>query len=93
VFKTDPAQAAVQTRLALNLIRIYAVLSEPFIPDAAATMLAALKTDDRSWPMDVPAALAALPAGHAFETPDVLFRKIADEEREEWQQRFAGVRS
>ncbi|MCL7464540.1 methionine--tRNA ligase [Phaeovulum sp. NW3] len=93
VFKTDPAQAAVQTRLALNLIRIYAVLSEPFIPDAAATMLAALKTDDRSWPVDVPAALAALPAGHTFETPEVLFRKIADEEREEWQQRFAGVRS
>ncbi|MFP1643927.1 methionine--tRNA ligase [Pontitalea aquivivens] len=93
VFKTDPAQAAAQTRLALNLIRIYAVLSEPFIPDAAATMLAALKTDDNSWPVDVPAALSALPAGHAFETPDVLFRKIADEEREEWQQRFAGVRS
>jgi len=92
VVKEDPERAAAMVRLALNLIRVYAVLSEPFIPDAAAAMLAALGTDDRSWPEDVPAALAALPPGHAFTTPDVLFRKIADEEREEWQARFAGVR-
>lgn len=92
VFKTDPAQAAAQTRLALNLVRLYAVLSEPFIPDAAATMLAAMQTGDRSWPGDIRAALEVLPAGHAFATPEVLFRKIADEEREDWQNRFAGTR-
>ncbi|WP_420341784.1 methionine--tRNA ligase [Paenirhodobacter sp.] len=93
VFKTEPAQAAAQTRLALNLTRLYAVLSAPFIPDAADLMLAALKTEDRSWPTDIGAALSLLPAGHAFETPDVLFRKIADEEREDWQKRFSGIRS
>ena len=38
------------------------------------------------------AALEVLPAGHAFATPEVLFRKIADEEREDWQKRFAGTR-
>ncbi|RLL72775.1 methionine--tRNA ligase [Paenirhodobacter hankyongi] len=92
VFKTDPAQAAAQTRLALNLVRLYAVLSEPFIPDAAATMLAAMQTEDRSWPGDIRAALEVLPVGHAFATPEVLFRKIADEEREDWQNRFAGTR-
>ncbi len=91
-FKTDPAQAAAQARLALNLIRVYAVLSAPFIPDASETMLAAMKTDDTSWPGDVRAALSFLPAGHAFDVPDNLFRKIADEEREDWQQRFAGTR-
>ncbi len=93
VFKTDPAQAAAQARLALNLIRIYAVLSAPFIPDACATMLAAMQTEDLSWPSDARAALTALPAGHAFTTPEVLFRKIADEEREDWQKRFAGIRA
>lgn len=92
VFKTDPAQAAAQTRLALNLVRLYAVLSEPFIPDATATMLAAMQTGDRSWPEDIRAALEVLPVGHAFTTPEVLFRKIADEEREDWQNRFAGIR-
>ncbi|WP_417809166.1 methionine--tRNA ligase [Thioclava sp.] len=92
VFKTDPDRAAAIARLALNLIPLYAVLSTPFIPDAADSMLGAMQTEDRSWPLDVKAALTALPAGHAFTTPEVLFRKIADEEREEWQNRFAGMR-
>ena len=91
-FKTDPEQAAAQVRLGLNLIRLYAVLSQPFIPDASAAMLAAMQTQDDSWPEDVPAALGALPAGHAFTVPDVLFSKITDEQREDWQQRFAGTR-
>ena len=91
-FKENPQQAGVQTRLALNLIRFYAVVSSPFIPDAAATMMSAMKTQDASWPQDVKAALGALPAGHAFEVPEVTFRKITDDEREEWKMRFAGRR-
>ncbi|MYM54776.1 methionine--tRNA ligase [Thalassovita mangrovi] len=91
-FKEDPEQAAAQVRLGLNLIRLYAVLSAPFIPGTSATMLAAMNTQDDSWPNDVPAALAALSAGHGFTVPDVLFGKITDEQREDWQQRFAGTR-
>ena len=91
-FKENPQQAGVQTRLALNLIRFYAVVSSPFIPDAAAAMMSAMKTQDASWPPDVKAALGALPAGHAFEVPEVTFRKITDDEREEWKMRFAGKR-
>jgi len=91
-FKLDPEKAAMQTRLALNLARLYAVLSRPFIPDAAATIMQSLGCDDWAWPGDVAEALAALPEGHAFTTPEVLFRKITDEEREEWRARFAGGR-
>ena len=34
-FKEDPETAAAQVRLGLNLIRLYAVLSAPFIPSTA----------------------------------------------------------
>jgi methionyl-tRNA synthetase len=92
-FKTDPERAAAIIRLSLNLIRLYAVLSAPFIPEAAKSMLDALQTDDDSWPDDLETALAALPAGHEFTVPEVLFAKITDEQRTDWQARFAGVRS
>ncbi len=91
-FKTDPDRAAAQIRLALNLVRLYAVLSAPFVPDAAADMLKAMQTDDDSWPDDVPAALKVLTPGHAFTVPEVAFVKITDAQREEWQARFSGVR-
>ncbi|MEW2911394.1 methionine--tRNA ligase [Leisingera sp. JC11] len=93
VFKEDPEHAAAQVRLGLNLIRLYAVLSAPFIPHASDTLMAALNSDDRSWPEDVAAALSALPAGHGFTVPEVLFAKITDEQREEWQERFSGIRA
>jgi methionyl-tRNA synthetase len=93
VFKTDPVTAAMQTRLALNLIRLYAVLSAPFIPDAAAEMMAAMQTTDATWPGEIRTALETLPAGHAFTVPEVTFGKITDEERADWQVRFSGVRT
>ena len=92
-FKTDPEKAAMQVRLGLNLIRLYAVLSSPFIPFVADAMLAAMQSDDRSWPDDVRAAMQALPAGHAFTVPEVLFAKITDEQRDDWQDRFKGIRT
>ena len=91
-FKEDPETAAMQVRMGLNLIRLYAVLSAPFIPDAAARMLSAMNTLDMSWPSDMAAALNALPAGHAFAVHDVLFAKITDEQREDWATRFSGTR-
>ncbi len=90
--KTDPDTAAAQVRLALNLIRVQAVISRPFIPDAAAAMMAALHCDDWAWPGAAAEALETLAPGHAFTVPEVLFRKITDEERADWQARFAGTR-
>ncbi|WP_136684735.1 methionine--tRNA ligase [Falsirhodobacter xinxiangensis] len=93
VIKTDEDAAKAMVRLALNLIRLYAVISRPFIPDAAQTMMDALHCDDWTWPEDVATALDTLKPGHAFTVPEVLFTKIADEQREEWQTSFAGIRA
>ncbi|MEM9432853.1 MAG: methionine--tRNA ligase [Pseudomonadota bacterium] len=91
-FKIDPGRAATQINLALNLIRLYAVLSAPFIPDAAASMLDGMHTSDSSWPTEIETAMNALVDGHAFTVPDLLFAKITDEQRADWQSRFAGTR-
>ena len=93
VVKTDAAQAAAIVRLSLNLTRVYAILSQPFIPDAAAAMMTALGSTDWTWPGELGTALDSLPAGHAFSVPEVSFRKITDEERVDWQTRFSGVRA
>ncbi len=91
-YKQEPDRAAAIIRLSLNLIRLYAVLSEPFIPDASKTMLAAMGAGDAGWPDTIGDALASLEPGHAFTVPDVLFAKISDEDRESWQEKFSGQR-
>ncbi|MEO1276685.1 MAG: class I tRNA ligase family protein, partial [Pseudomonadota bacterium] len=89
--KTDPAAAGVSVRYALNLVRLYAVLSRPFVPDAAATMLAAFGPDTPdAWPTDTTAALETLAPGAPFTVPDNLFAKITDEARDAMADRFAG---
>ncbi|MEM1162347.1 MAG: class I tRNA ligase family protein, partial [Pseudomonadota bacterium] len=90
VFKTDEARAGAIMRCALNLVRLYALLSQPFIPDAADAMRAAMGVGGTDWPEDVPAAMSALPEGHAFTVPENLFAKITDDARDEMAARFAG---
>ncbi|MHA3915284.1 methionine--tRNA ligase [Halovulum sp. GXIMD14793] len=91
VFKEDEDRAAAIVRFALNLARLYGVLSAPFIPDAASAILTAMGASDADWPDDIAKALTALPGGHAFAVPDNLFAKITDEQREGWEARFAGA--
>jgi methionyl-tRNA synthetase len=98
-FKTDPDAAAAVIRISLNLIRLYAVLSAPFIPAASHRVLTALYGDQAAtpaataWPTNIAEALQAVPAEHPFSVPDVLFAKISDEDREDWATRFSGVRT
>ncbi|MEM6372166.1 MAG: methionine--tRNA ligase [Pseudomonadota bacterium] len=90
--KEDEAQAAMQIRIGLNLIALYAVLSSPFIPKASHDMHTALNTHAVVWPKDAGSALSLLKPGHRFQVPENLFVKITDADRESWQTRFAGER-
>lgn len=92
VFKTDPQAAGAVIRVGLNLIRLNAILSRPFTPDASDSMLAAFGlTGEQAWPANAAEALDALPPGHPFVTPEVLFAKITDERRAEMAARFEGT--
>ncbi|MFZ3569551.1 methionine--tRNA ligase [Streptomyces sp. BH097] len=91
--KTDKDAAALTLRTAMNLIRLYAVVSEPFIPASAAAMRAAfdLPGDDADWVTPEEASsLTTVPAGTPFTVPPVLFAKITDEDLESYKERFGG---
>lgn len=90
-FKEDPGKAAMQVRLGLNLIVLYATLSSPFIPFTAGILHRAMNSADM-WPDDVTSALHALHPGHEFFVPENLFAKISDDQSAEWEERFKGVR-
>ncbi|MFG2697434.1 methionine--tRNA ligase [Kitasatospora sp. NPDC048407] len=91
--KTDPEAAARTLRTAINLIHLYSVVSEPFIPTAAKTIRESftLDGDTRTWiSADEARSLSLVPAGTGFTVPPVLFAKITDEDLATWTERFGG---
>lgn len=89
----DRPRAELAVRLAINLIRVLAIVSEPVIPEAAGKIMdgLGLTAEERKWPTKkIDDELATLAAGRAFKTPDLLFRRIAPEEVVAWKERFDG---
>jgi methionyl-tRNA synthetase len=94
--KADPSAAALTMRTAMGLIRIFGQLSAPIIPATAAQLESVFSSlsapspgEGNQWPsQDLDDLLGAIPPGTAFEVPDVLFRKITDEEVTQWRERF-----
>ncbi|MFI5818917.1 methionine--tRNA ligase [Streptomyces rishiriensis] len=92
--KTDKDGAALTLRTAMNLIHLYAVVSEPFIPATAKVMREAfsLADDTATWvTADEARVLASVPAGTPFTVPPVLFAKLTDEDLEAYKERFGGT--
>ncbi|MEV5374848.1 methionine--tRNA ligase [Streptomyces nondiastaticus] len=91
--KTDPEAAALTLRTAMNLIHLYSVVSEPFIPASSAAMRAAfaLADDTKTWvTSDEARSLSFVPAGTSFEVPPVLFAKITEDDLAAYRERFGG---
>jgi methionyl-tRNA synthetase len=92
--KTNPDGAALTLRVAMNLIHLYSVISEPFIPASSKAMRSAfaLPDDTATWVTAAEAkSLDFLPAGTPFAVPPVLFAKITDEDLETYKERFGGA--
>jgi methionyl-tRNA synthetase len=99
-YKTDIDQAAIGTRVGLNLVALFGIIAQPIIPDAAAKILDAIGVPEgnrtwsfpgEDWKADVTAILDALPRGMEIKAPDVLFAKIEDDQVAEWSERFGGA--
>jgi methionyl-tRNA synthetase len=91
-FKTDEVRAAVVVRTALNLVALYARISAPFIPFAAETIAASVGESDKTWPSQpAESELNRLQEGRPAIAPEVLFKKIEDEQIAAWTERFGGA--
>jgi methionyl-tRNA synthetase len=92
VFRADRDRAAAIIRVAINLIRVFAVLSAPMIPSVADRMLQALRLPPQlGWlSSSLAAELQALKVGHSFDVPEILFAKIEDAQIERWKTEFGG---
>ncbi len=89
--KEDISKAEISIKYAIDLIKIFASLSSPFIPNASKTMLELLgEKPEFTWPETFKDALGQTKAGEKITTPDILFKKIEDEQVEEWITQFGG---
>ena len=91
--KSDPERAAVIVRTAINLVALYVRISAPVIPHTAAIIAGALGEDTvAEWPSsDGELELARIPPGRKVSAPEVLFRKIEDEQVAAWTAQFGGA--
>ena len=78
VVKTDMDYAGAILNTALNLIRLYAQLSAPIMPQTAQQMLDLFEiSDEFVWPnLKMADYLTKIPAGTPFKLSDPLFQKI-----------------
>jgi methionyl-tRNA synthetase len=92
LYKQDKAEAAVVIRTCINLIRLYAVASAPFIPNTAEQLFNALHLSEaeRSGPLSAAVNLNLLQAGRTFEVPPVLIQKIDDDRVAELKAQYGG---
>ncbi|MBC7269706.1 MAG: methionine--tRNA ligase [Streptomyces sp.] len=91
--KTNKEGAALTLRTAMNLIHLYAIVSEPFIPTTAAAMrqVFTLPNDTATWATQPEAkSLTKLPAGTPFTVPPVLFAKLTEDDLAAYKDRFGG---
>ncbi|MBP5215542.1 MAG: methionine--tRNA ligase [Alphaproteobacteria bacterium] len=94
VIKEDQKRAETILRICLNLVRIYAVLSAPIMPQTAEKMLSKFNLQMKDMPslkgFDVAKEINALPVGTAFEAGEALFERITPEQMQELQQKYGG---
>ena len=95
--ETDMARVACILRTAINVARIEAIVSAPFVPfgcDRLASILG-LQAGERSWPGAATDELLTLGPGRTLQMGDPLFPRIGDRSTlatwvAEMEQRFGG---
>jgi len=93
--KTDRDRAAVIVRTGLNLVALFARISAPILPFTAQTIADSMgEPYPGVWPStDAALELNRLAVGQPVRAPEVLFRKVEDDQVAQWTQQFGGADS
>jgi len=91
--RTDRERAACTLRTAINLIRVFAMLAAPITPATSNRVLGALGRGPAvAWPGDdTTAELQVIRPGERITVPEVLYRKITEDDIASWSERFGGA--
>ena len=79
--KTDPARMREVLAVLAEIIRQFAILVQPFMPESAAKILDQLGVDKNLRGFDTIAGQARLASGHMIEKPEPVFPRFLEEER------------
>lgn len=89
IIKTDEQRAKVILRNCINLIRIFAILSAPIMPNTSQKMLDKLKTELISLKgFDAKKEMNAFKGGESFEVGEALFERISDDRITELKEKY-----
>lgn len=90
LIKHEREAAALVTRVCINLISLYAIVSDPFMPFTSTVLFDAIQMspDERNRTFAEALDLDALKPGRPFTIPPVLFRKIDSTEVTKWREQF-----
>ena len=91
VIKENPERAATILRVCINLIRIYALLSAPIMPETSEKILAKLGLDMKNASLkdfNIATEINALETGAEFEVGEALFERISPEKIEELKTKY-----
>ncbi len=91
VIKENPDRAAAILRVCINLIRIFAILCAPIMPDTSTAILAKLGRADENISLkefSVAKEIEALQPGQKFEVGEALFERITPEKVEDLKVKY-----
>lgn len=83
-------KTAMTLRTSINLIRIFAILSEPYIPQTAEKLYKSffLNNEEKSWPINITQEIQKLEPNRHFIQPGILFKKISADEVKAYEEEF-----
>ena len=91
ILKKDEAKAKTIIRFSFHLINLYCLISEPFIPDSCEKIRKNFGLQKKTeWPKRLGKIFDNLTDENEMNSPNILFPKITDSEKESFQEKFSG---